>query len=141
MCGVPLCVWSPHTKGTKCCEMMCAGSHNLTSHGDEITINIDYISQNVRIILLSVYDFFPLQSLYFYSPSFRLVSEEVKFIPTVQTTKRLREYNHYIDIRMFIVVILQVWSSQGFDDPSINPPETSDVVTLSVFFFQLDGQP
>lgn len=32
-------------------------------------------------------------------------------------------------MRMVIVPILHISSSQAFDEPSINPPETSDAVT------------
>lgn len=38
------------------------------------------------------------------------------------------DYNRYI--RMVIVLILHLSSSRGFDETSINPRETSDVVTL-----------
>lgn len=64
------------------------------------------------------------------------VTEEFKFIVIVLSAKKFREYNHYI--HMVIVVTLHLLSSQRFDETSINPPETSVVVTL---FFQLDGQP
>lgn len=56
------------------------------------------------------------------------VTKEFKFIVIVLSIKKFDEYNHYI--RMVIVLILHLLSSQGFDEPSINPPETSDVVTL-----------
>ncbi len=57
------------------------------------------------------------------------MAEEFKFVVTVLSTKKSDEYKHYI--RMLIVLILHLSSSRRFDEPSINPPETSDVVTLS----------
>lgn len=58
---------------------------------------------------------------------FHFSSEKFKFVVTVLSTNKFSEYDHYI--RMVIVLILHVSSSQAFDEPSINPPETSDVVT------------
>lgn len=54
--------------------------------------------------------------------------EEFKFVVILLSTKTFDEYKHYI--RMVIVFIFHCLSSQGFDEPSINPPETSDVVIL-----------
>lgn len=56
-----------------------------------------------------------------------LFSEKFKFVVIVLSANKLDEYNHYM--AMVIVLILHLSSSQAFDEPSINPPETSVVVT------------
>lgn len=57
------------------------------------------------------------------------LAEKFKFVVVVLNTKTFNV--------MVIVLILHLSSSWCFDGPSINPPETSDVLTP---FFQLDFQ-
>ena len=56
--------------------------------------------------------------------------EGFKFLVIVLSTKKFSEYSRYIRMVIVGIFVLHLLSSRGFDEPSINPPETSVVVTF-----------